>query len=462
MTGAARAAFEALVARLEANAGRAEPPRVDPSRTRPPIVPLPSVVRRHGTQGDPAAPQTTGHETPAHVSSVPESAFADPREVVVDARTGVPRQAGATTPEGRFVVAFRRRAERSLFLFARGVMGRGYLTKQLHKPECDWLQTCPPRRKLVLWPREHCKTTVVGHCLPLHILIQPRAENIYWPGIKGSEQRILLSGESLERAQDTLRVIQSAAENNVKLRALWPGLLWDAPRRESKAWNDSELIFRRDEEYPDPSIRAIGVGGAITGAHPTVVIEDDITTLKAANSPAEMEAAIRWHTASRALINNDYALNFILGTRWAVHDLYSFIQQHDPTTEIRRRAVIESGRPIYPKDDLAPRWRGQGFDAEKIADKRREHGTMFPLLFMNEAADPSLVDFVLTDLREYGFDVASRDLVFEEDDRDIRLARKLNAPAPTPAVDEMNGRRISEVYDVLAKRGEYLRSVRSA
>ena len=119
-------AFADYVDALEANVDRARPHvRPAPSTpngdtTRPPIVP--------------SAP------------AVPESAFIDPREVVVDARTGVPRQAGATTPEGRFVVAFRQRAEQSLFVFARGVMGRGYLTRQLHKPTCEWLQTCPPRR----------------------------------------------------------------------------------------------------------------------------------------------------------------------------------------------------------------------------------------------------------------------------------------------------------------------------
>jgi len=456
-----------FVEALERTSHLARPHIRPPAVSSPEEAPSPivlAVAQEHGAPGDPATGPIVPHETLLRdvPTSTPEAAFIDPREVVVDARTGQPRQAGADTPEGRFVVAFRQRAEQSLFVFARGVMGRGYLTKRLHKPVCEFLQRCPPRRKLLLLPRETGKTSIVGHCLPLHILVQPRSANIYWPGLKGSEQRVLLVGESLPRAQDALRVMQAAAENNPKLRALWPGLLWDAPSRESKAWNNSELIFRRDEEYPDPSVRAIGVGGAITGAHPTVMIEDDIATEAAANSATIMEAAIRWHVTARALINNDYALNFILATRWAVHDVPSYVMANDPTVEVWKRAIIEDGQIIYPKSDLAPRWRGQGFDAAKIDDCRHIHGVRFPLLYMNEAADPSLVDFSLADLRTYTFDIASRDLVFEEDDRDVRLARVLNAPAPTPAASEMNGRRISDVYDVLAKRGEFLRALRTA
>ena len=756
--------FEAYVAMVEQGAAKRRPAR-----------PLPEVV---------------------------SAALTDPREVVVDARTGLPRQAGASTPEGRFIAAFRTHAERSLFAFARGVMGRGYLTRQLHKPICEFLQTCPPRRKLLLLAREHAKTSLIGHCLPLHILIQPADDNLYAPGLPGSEQRILLAGESLDRAQDSLRVVQSAAETNPTLRALWPGLIWEAPRREAKAWNDSELIFRRRQEYPDPSLRAIGVGGAITGAHPSVLIKDDLATLDAANSPAIMEAVIRWHTASRALINNDFALEFILGclaadalilmedgtqkpiadvkvgetvwapsddgtytrrrveamipqgfaktltvatssktiratpnhpflarrqrrlvwvradelrvgdqvlsikripgttdpefawlrrefcwlygfllgdgwiggdekrgyvciaaskdedlnekvvriasewfpgsqfhltpfgyyrcdsvgavhglrrlgftgtaktkrvpawafrlapvfreamlrgfcaadgtnaggheaqsveisnrelmedlrhlamlcgvrtgklrsrtrmiraphskepvasttwgttfnldtitrdevypvsrhlfvsrdmrqervvsvtenaieepvydltvegtpaffanglavhnTRWAVHDLYSHVMREDPTVQVWKRALIEDGKLVYPKAHLSARWRSHGFDDEKVADLRRTHGTMFPLLYMNEAGDPSLVDFSADDLRAYTVDGTTRSLVFEEDDRDLRLARKLNAPAPLPSADEMTGQRFSEAYDRLAARGDYLRRVRSA
>lgn len=279
-----------------------------------------------------------------------------PREIVVDRRTGLARQAGATMADGNFVQGLRLRAEGSLYVFAKAIIGRDYLTKSLHLPMCDWLQAVPPRRKLALWPREHCKTSIVAHCLPLHILLQPSERNIYFPGEPGENQRITLVGETETRGKDALRVIKAACENNELLRALWPHRLWDNPRQQALKWNDTEVILPRKAEYPDPHIRAIGVGGAVTGSHPSVLIKDDLVTLEAANSPVVMQTAIEWHVASRALINADNALEFIIGTRWAVNDLYAYIQERDPSVETVVRSVVESGACIYP----------QKFSLEKI------------------------------------------------------------------------------------------------
>src|SRR3990170_1412990 len=164
-------------------------------------------------------------------------------EIVVDRKSGLARQAGADTPEGAWVLGFKLRAERSLYVFCKGV----------------------------LLPREHGKTSLVSHGLPIHILIQPKDGNIYFPDEEGADQRIILIGETETRATDAMRVIQSAFEMNDTIRALWPHRVWDNPRRESKKWNERECIIPRPAEYPDPSIRAIGVGGAVTGAHPTVL-----------------------------------------------------------------------------------------------------------------------------------------------------------------------------------------------
>lgn len=352
------------------------------------------------------------------------TAHAAQTEIVVDRRTGRARQAGATHADGAFVQGIRLRAEASLFVFAKGIMGRTYLTKALHRPICEWLQRRPPMRKLLLLPREHGKSTLVGHCLPIHILIQPAETNAYFPGEPGCEQRIILAGETAQRATDALRVVETAYESNELLRAFWPHLMWDSPRQESKKWNEFEMIVRRENEWPDPSIRAIGVGGAITGAHPSVLLKDDLVTIDAANSPTVMQDAIHWHIASRALINRDNTLEFVIGTRWAVADLYDHIITHDPTVEVTVRSVVEAGECIYP----------EMFDLAKVGRLQKEFGVLFPLLYMNSAADPELTDFDLAQIRSYA--IADGHIELTEDDRDVLIAERMNAPAPTLAVPE--------------------------
>jgi hypothetical protein len=142
-------------------------------------------------------------------------------ELTVDRRTGVVRQAGADA-SGEWIIEFKRAAERSLYTFCVGVMGRNYLNRTLHLPWCDGLQRVPPRRKLRLLPRFHGKTSIVGQCMPVHMFIQPAETNPYFPGTAGSETTILLAGEKVELMSDNLRVIATAFESNQRLRGLWP------------------------------------------------------------------------------------------------------------------------------------------------------------------------------------------------------------------------------------------------
>lgn len=372
------------------------------------------------------------------------------REVVVD-KSGLPRQAGADLPEGEFIKRFRQHAERNLYVFSKGVMGRDYLTKGLHRPTSEWLQRTPPFRKLLLMPREHAKTSLVAHCLPIHILIQPIENNIYFPRQAGAEQRILLCGETETMASRNLRVVMHAFESNQLLRALWPSRVWPNPKRPEKTWNSLEIIIPRETAWPDASIRAIGVGGAITGARPTVLIKDDLISVEAANSEVVMQTAIDWHRASRALMEEysrdtgQEALEYIIGTRWAVYDLYQHIIDEDPTVEILIRSIVEQGAPIWP----------ERIDDAVIEQKKKEFGSMFWLLYMNSPANPDLVDFDIARIRPCNLEGSK--LIFEETADDAIIEEKLKSNPQ--AVHLPQGAPLSRTLGMVLNKakGQYLR-----
>ena len=383
------------------------------------------------------------------------------KEIAIDAKTGLPRQAGAALPEGQFIKEFKHACEQSLFAFGKGVMGRDYLTDHLHLPVCQFLQKTPPFRKMLLMPRDHAKTSLVSHCLPAHILIQPAEGNVYFPGVDGSENRILLSGESATRAESNLRVIRSAFESNQVLRALWPERVWQGnPKKFGQKWSDQAFTIPRQQTYPDPSVYAVGVGGAITGSRPTVIIKDDLVSLEAANSQVVMRTAIEWHKASRALME-EYekdsgleSLEFIIGTRWAVHDLYSFVLDGDQETppdysvEVLVRKIVEKGKSIWP----------ERFNKERVAQLKSEFGSLFYLLYMNDAADPSLVDFDTSLIRL--FELKGGEIHFEEDSRDSHL-RQMHEIVPFDMGEIVRpGQKLNqEFWDKIkgTGRGEFLR-----
>jgi hypothetical protein len=379
-------------------------------------------------------------------------------ELLVDRITGKVRQAGTDLPDGHWTFRVKHRAERSLYAFSKLIMRRSYLTAALHKPGCDWLQRSPPLRKGMLWPREHAKSTLVAQILPIHILIQPKDHNVYFPGEDGAEQRIVLTCEARELAQDALRVQRAAWMTNDLLRAFWPHRCWNNPRAEAAKWNDSEYNVRRVEEWPDPSVRALGVDSQLAGKHPSGMIDDDLVTLEAANSPTVMQTTIDWYEASWALINRPTCLRWTIGTHWANWDLYTYLQEHDPTIEWNCRAVIEDGKPIYPEG---------GFTPEKIMELSRK--PLFQLNYMNNPKAREYVDFLQDDLRT--FKIVVRDsaptIVFTEDSRDVAILKRVTEPAAEHRPDPRAGTRgdlrsrglrvTPDALGMLTRRNEYLR-----
>jgi len=372
-------------------------------------------------------------------------------ELVVEKKTGKVRQAGASRAQGEFVRLFKATCEQDLFAFLDGVMNYYFLDPVLHRAVCDWLTRVPPHRKMLLMPRNHGKTVIVAQGLPLHAMIQPAATNIYYPGMVGSHLRLVLAGETQEMAVRNLRVIKTALENNILLRALWPHIVWTNPRRESQKWADDSIIIPRDTNFAEPTIRAIGVGGAVTGMHPIMLIKDDLTTQTAANEPPTMAKAIEWHQDSRALFANpDRDLEFITGTRWANYDLPGFIQDNDPTVEINtewRRVVDREGKILWPYKYGFPR---------AIERLQKEHGIKFPLLFLNEPMGEGLTDFLLSDLREY--ELAGGVLRFTENELDDQLRTAVNAPEREPEL-----KRGMDFYTAYSLSNmEYLRNTRAS
>lgn len=350
-------------------------------------------------------------------------------EFVVDHKTGLVRQAGATQAEGQFVLDFKGQAERSLYLFTKVVLKRKYLVPRLHAPLCHEATRRDEDiyRKLILIPRNHAKTSCVSHGLPVHALIQPAESNLYLPGRDGADTRILLGCEKASMAQERLRVIMTAFESNQLLRAFWPHRCWENPRSESKAWNATEIIIPRPTPFGDPSIRTIGVDGAVTGARVDLAIRDDLISREAANSAIVMQHAIDWHYDCRALYDREDTPELTIGTRWAPSDLYEVIQHAEQdTVRVYLRAAIEDGVPIWPERfSLDP-------EAGKISlhQLRDEMKEMFYLQYMNAATDPALVDFdVEGDLRYY--EVRDGKLVFTESPR----AAAVNLSAGRPAME---------------------------
>ena len=188
------------------------------------------------------------------------------------------------------------------------------------------------------------------------------------------------------------------------------------------------------------------MGGTITGARLDVEIKDDLVSEEAANSVTVMDKTISWHVNSRALFDDpDRSLEFIIGTRWAVRDLYSYVIQTDPTVARVIRSIVEDGETIYP----------EAFTLETVERLKVEFGVMFHLLYMNNISDPDLVDFPEDMLRM--FDMQADLLLFDETLIDKELEQRYGE-IQKPFVLERGTPLTPDVYDRMSMREEYFRA----
>lgn len=327
------------------------------------------------------------------------------KEFVVSGKSGEVRQAGSDGP-GKFIMESRRQMERSLFYLAYGALGLTRLTQSLHLPVCKWLTKIPAYRKLLLLPRDHLKTSMM-RSLSIHILLQERETNIYFPGKAGEETRILYAGETATNAEHQIGWIENQFEGNQILRGFWPHKIWLNPRKEAKKWNSKEFVLKRGMDFPEASMEAIGVGGAVTGRHYDVMQKDDLISFAAANSPVVMREKGEWHKTSRSLLDDpERGLEFITGTHWAPGDIYDDMLGNDDSIEPMVMAAVEGGKPIFP----------EMFSLKTLARLEKELGPLYSLLYMNTAVDPALTDFKPEDFRFFKWEGGI--LVFGGDERD--------------------------------------------
>jgi hypothetical protein len=195
-----------------------------------------------------------------------------------------------------------------------------------------------------------------------------------------------IANETQYMANTFLGGIKEHFEQNQFLRALFPECIPDNFRETT--WREDEIVIKRPDSNPAPSILAIGVGGTRTGIHLREWIVDDVISQNAAENAlrgsfTEIEAANRWIVRLPPLLNAPERdpMTFI-GTPWFANDTYSFIEQYFggvedlrekpdfetiwtlrlPTGEVQhirlyrrgdlavfKRPAIENGKSIFPE-----------------------------------------------------------------------------------------------------------------
>ena len=190
-----------------------------------------------------------------------------------------------------------------------------------YREVCDWLESKLPDRKVwkqkygvFLMPRLTFKTSLIA-ALCVYALLK-------YPDI-----RIVLGRATTQLAQATLYGIKMTC-NHPTITAAFGDV-----RSRFDKWTDEQITLAgRDSGEREPTIDTTGLNTSKTGAHPDLVILDDLVNEHNFQSPAQMESAELLVQAFYPILER-WGSMLLVGTRWGDNDIYGTIMEQDDKME---------------------------------------------------------------------------------------------------------------------------------
>lgn len=209
-----------------------------------------------------------------------------------------------------------------------------------HNDLCQYMQNYMHKKRLVLLPRGHLKSTIVTVGYTLWRIAQD-------PGL-----RILISNATAPLAQAFLRQIKAHLQKNQRFIELFGDLFTS-----SEKWTDESVRFSqiRSLESKENSITAFGIGGNLVSQHYDLMIYDDLVNRENIHTPERIEEVHTFYKDAQDLVDDPMLTEQIMiGTRWHEGDLYGTIIDRDNPERnewvVMKRDAVEGDYEIV-KDD---------------------------------------------------------------------------------------------------------------
>lgn len=222
------------------------------------------------------------------------------------------------------------KCEGDLRFLCKYILGMADWYDPLHN-DLERILKLPNPQKLILMPRGHLKSSVVT----VGWVIQQILKN---PNI-----RILLTNAVWQRTREFLGQIQGLLTDKSILSTIYGS--FDGPG--SKFTQDEITIAQRTiGTVKEPTITTAGVETALTGGHYDIIMHDDLVEENNIGTKEQIQKIIRFYQNSLDLLDPGGKL-IVIGTRWAMGDLYGHIIENEMGTI--------NGKPIEAENRI--KWR---------------------------------------------------------------------------------------------------------
>ena len=213
------------------------------------------------------------------------------------------------------------------------------------------------KKYLQLWPRGHGKTTSI-------------INYILWLIGNYPSIHIQIVSKTASQAESINMALMNNIEHNQKFISLFGNLKPDNPAR----WTTQQFIVERGEAISkNPTVKATGLMGPITGGRNDLIISDDIIDEENVRTRLQLEKVSTWFNKVLYPTLYPWGAVIVIGTRWHYADLYSELLESWPHSVL---AAIQKDESV-----LWPSY----WPLNRLQERRKEIGTIiFDCQYQND------------------------------------------------------------------------------
>jgi predicted phage terminase large subunit-like protein len=247
-------------------------------------------------------------------------------------------------------------------------------------------------RQLVIWPRGHLKSTLLAY-------------ETAWTIIKEPDTTIVYLSATADLAEKQTGLIKTIVDSPI-VHKYWPELLpQEAGKRD--LWRTSEFNVghwkRGEEVVRDPTLKAAGITGNITGFHADHIKLDDLVTGDNSETKTSREEIKGKYSYLSSILNAGGTIKAV-GTRYHPSDLYedlvnTEIEIFDDKTgdvietvlayTVTQEVVEVDGEFLWPRSRRKDgKW--FGFNKSELSKKKADYldKAKFFAQYYNDPSDP--------------------------------------------------------------------------
>ena len=251
-----------------------------------------------------------------------------------------------------------------------------------------------PNGYLDIWAREHYKSTIITFGLTVMDILANHGNEA--PGAwakQGIEPTFGIFSHTRPTAKKFLRQIKQEFEQNIRLKELFPDILWSDPQKQAPKWSEDDgIVVRRKGNPKESTVEAWGiVDSQPTGAHFTVRVYDDVVEAKAVQTVDAMKKTTsQWELSENLGARGGVAR--YPGTRYHLLDTYGVMIERG-AVKVRKHPATKNGKP-----DGEPVF----LSRKENEDKRRVMGAhTYACQMLQNPREDELDGFKAEDMRYY-------------------------------------------------------------